>query len=52
MVRQGEEVEYDGVIDHTMDNIDAGGGYTLTATLDQLQNPPPPAIGLQVVSTE
>ena len=39
-------MEYDEVIDHTINNIDIGGGNTLSVTLDHL--PDPPAIGLEV----
>ena len=43
---QGEEVEYDDVIDRTMNNVEAGGGITLSITLDHLQDPL--SIGFQV----
>ena len=39
-------MEYNEVIDHTINNIDIGGGNTLSVTLDHL--PDPPAIGLEV----
>ena len=43
---QGGEVEYDDVINHTMNNVEAGGGNTLSITLDHLQDPL--SIGIQV----
>ena len=46
ILSEGGEVEYDEVIDHTINNIDIGGGNTLSVTLDHL--PDPPAIGLEV----
>ena len=41
-------MEYDDIIDHTMNNVEAGGGNTLSITLDHLQDPI--SIGIQVYS--
>ena len=50
MLKRKGKVKYDGVIDHSVKKISAGGGNTLRVSLDHLVNPP--AIGLKVTTQQ